>query len=70
MAKKCIICNEEAKFCIKGSSECYCADCAEEHFGDVGMLVEVEKEAERLKKVVEDHLPPEEEVGVNIKKED
>lgn len=56
MGKKCIICGEEAKFCIKGSSEYYCQECAEEHFADLSVLQKVEEEAKRLKKVIDDRI--------------
>lgn len=52
MAKKCIICDKEAKFKIKNSNESYCAECAEEHFGDISLLVKVEEEAQKLKDMV------------------
>jgi len=50
MGKKCIICNEEAKYKIKDTSDCYCQECAEENFADLTVLVKVEEEAQRLKK--------------------
>jgi len=56
LGKKCIICGEEAKFCIKGSSEYYCQECAEEHFADLSVLQKVEEEAKRLKKVIDDRI--------------
>lgn len=56
MAKKCIICGNEAEFCIKGSSECYCPGCAEEHFGDVNMLMKVEEEAQKLKSMLDEKI--------------
>lgn len=60
MGKKCIICDEEAEFCIKGSSECYCRGCAEEHFGDVKMLQKVEEEAMNLKQCLKEKADLEE----------
>jgi len=42
MPKKCIICNKDAVLCIKDSSECYCQECAEEHFADLNCLAKIE----------------------------
>jgi hypothetical protein len=56
MAKKCIVCNIEAKFKIKDSSDYYCQECAEENFSDVELLVTVEGEAQRLKQFVKERL--------------
>lgn len=62
MAKKCIICEEkEAKYCIKDSNECYCEECAEEHFADISMLVKVEKQAKKLKRLIEEKAIQDEE---------
>ena len=49
MPKKCILCEKEAEYCIKGSSESYCKECAVEQFQDVDYLQRIE---ERSKKVV------------------
>ena len=54
MAKKCIICGEEAKFNIKDTSEFYCEDCAKEHFDDISVLVSVEEQAKKIKKLIEE----------------
>lgn len=62
MAKKCIICEEnEAEYKIKDSSEVYCKECAIEHFGDISMLVKVEEEAQRLKRLIEEKTSQDEE---------
>ena len=53
MAKKCIICEENASFCIKGSSECYCEECAKEHFSDLDLLQKVEEETKAIKDIME-----------------
>lgn len=54
MGKKCIICEaDNAGFCIKGSSECYCEECAKEHFADLDMLQKVEEQARTIKNIVE-----------------
>ncbi len=54
MKKKCIVCNAEAEYKIKDSSDYYCLDCAEENFADLSMLLKVEEEAKRLKAIVEE----------------
>ncbi len=54
MGKKCIICGEEAKYHIKGSSEYYCEDCAKEHFSDISVLVSVEEQAKKIKQMIDD----------------
>ena len=59
MVKKCIICNDEAGYKIKDTSEYYCKECALEHFGDVEMLITLEEEAQALKGVL-DNLSPQE----------
>lgn len=60
MSKKCIICNAEAVYVIKDTSDYYCGDCAEEHFGDVAMLMKVEDDAQKLKDFIKDRLAPQE----------
>lgn len=64
MAKKCIICGNTANLCIKGSSESYCNDCAEENFADASLLVKVEEEAQKLKDVISRRAEPEDEEKV------
>jgi hypothetical protein len=56
MGKKCIICNEEAIYKIKDTSDYYCQDCAEENFADTSILIKVEEEALRLKEYIEQKL--------------
>ncbi len=56
MARRCIICEKEAEFKIKNSNESYCNGCAEEHFGDVSLLVRVEEEAQKLKDVIKKRM--------------
>jgi len=53
MGKKCIICGEEARFSIKGTSDFYCEECAKEHFDDIAVLVRVEEQAKKIKKLIE-----------------
>ncbi|MFP4403416.1 MAG: hypothetical protein ACOC3X_01265 [Nanoarchaeota archaeon] len=64
MPKKCIICSEDAEYNIKGTNDYYCKDCAIEHFGDLSMLVEVEKIAKKIKDMVDNKkkAPQEEEI--------
>ena len=52
MPKKCIICNKEAVFCIRDSSESYCQECAEENFADIKILIKLEREAKTIKSYV------------------
>jgi len=63
MAKRCIICNKEAHYRVKDTPDFYCQECAEENFGDLSMLVNVEEEAQRLKEFLkhkmEDYLEEE-----------
>jgi hypothetical protein len=54
MAKKCIICNAPAVYQIKDTTDYYCADCAEENFADLSLLVKVEEEAQRLRQVLKE----------------
>ena len=61
MGKKCIICDEEAIFKIKDTSDYYCQDCAEENFADTTILIKVEEQAQRLKEYVEQKLSDQQE---------
>ncbi|MEM4267303.1 MAG: hypothetical protein QXK37_00565 [Candidatus Woesearchaeota archaeon] len=54
MPKKCIICGLEAKYVIKDTSDFYCAMCAEEQFGSVDMLIKVEEQAAKLKRLIDE----------------
>ncbi len=38
MPKKCIICEDEAEYGIRGTSDYYCKKCAKENFADLGLL--------------------------------
>ncbi|MFH1408617.1 MAG: hypothetical protein ABIH34_01800 [Nanoarchaeota archaeon] len=38
MPKKCIICDGEATYMVKGSSEFYCGECAQDYFSDMNLL--------------------------------
>ncbi|MBW2980744.1 hypothetical protein KY360_04990 [Candidatus Woesearchaeota archaeon] len=54
MPKKCILCEKEAEYCIKGSSESYCKECAVEQFHDVDYLQKIEEQARKIVSLVED----------------
>lgn len=56
MAKKCIICGENAEFKIKEGNEYYCEECASMQFGDVELLVKFESDAKKLKKYLEEKV--------------
>ncbi len=56
MVKKCIVCDAEAEYRIKDTSDFYCQDCAEENFADLKMLVKVEEEARKLKAYLEEKM--------------
>ncbi len=58
MGKKCIICDEEAIFKIKDTSDYYCQDCAEENFAETSILIKVEEEAKHLKEYVDQKQQP------------
>lgn len=53
MGKKCVVCDAEAIYKIKDTSDYYCEECAQENFADLSLLVKVEEEAQRLKTFVE-----------------
>ena len=42
MNKKCIICDKNAEFLIKGTNDYYCKDCAEDAFSDLSYLEKME----------------------------
>jgi len=50
---RCIVCDKEAQWCVKGTSTAYCDEHAHEMFSDTSYLSSVEEEAQRLKKVVD-----------------
>lgn len=56
MGKKCIICEEEAKYLIKDTSDYYCEECAKESFNDLSVLVSVEEQAKKIKKIIEERV--------------
>ncbi len=71
MPKKCIICESEAVYKIKDTSDYYCEECAEENFAEISVLVKVEEEAQRLREAIKekmtDILETEEELDKMIK---
>ena len=56
MGKKCIICEDDAQFCIKNTSDFYCYECAQENFSDIELLQKVESEANALKNYLENKI--------------
>ncbi len=56
MAKKCIVCHDEAEYKIKDTSDYYCEECAQENFADLTMLITLEQEAQRLKQFVKEKI--------------
>lgn len=55
MAKKCVVCGEEASYCIKGTSDYYCEECAKENFSDISVLKKIHEaqiEAAKLKEII------------------
>ena len=56
MPKKCILCEKEAEYCIKGSSESYCKECAVEQFHDVDYLQKVEEQPKKIVSLVGDAI--------------
>jgi hypothetical protein len=57
MGKKCIVCDAEAAYKIKDTSDYYCQECAQENFADLSLLVKLEEEAQRLKEFIEQKEP-------------
>ncbi|MBS3143139.1 hypothetical protein J4464_07155 [Candidatus Woesearchaeota archaeon] len=59
MAKKCIICGEEAILVIKGTNDVYCKNCAEENFDDISYLEKIE-EPKPADTIIDDEVSDEE----------
>ena len=53
MSKKCILCDDEAEFAVKGTNNFYCRDCASEQFGDLGLLQKISEERKVSKELVD-----------------
>lgn len=56
MPRKCIICEDEANYRIKDSTDHYCEECALQNFADLSYLQKVEEEALKLKEVKKSEL--------------
>ena len=56
MVKRCIVCEEKAEYKIKDNPDYYCAECAEENFADLKMLIKVEEEARLLKAALKEEI--------------
>ena len=56
MAKKCIVCDVDASYKIKDTSDYYCKVCAEENFSDLNLLITIEEEAQRLKEFLREKI--------------
>ncbi len=54
--KRCIICGEEAEYCIKCSNEYYCKECSQELFGDLSYLQKLEEDAQKLKEYLKEKV--------------
>ena len=59
--KKCLICEEEAKFAIKSTNDYYCEECAQDQFGDISYLVKIEEVTKQEKNII-DKLEEEQEM--------
>jgi len=60
--KKCLICEEEAKFAIKSTNDYYCEECAQDQFGDISYLLKIEEATQQQEKSVIDKLEEEQEI--------
>ncbi len=60
--KKCLICEEEAKFAIKHTKDYYCEECAQDQFGDISYLVKIGEETQQQERNVIDKLEEEQEI--------
>jgi hypothetical protein len=65
MAKKCIICENPARFKIKDVNQYYCEECAVMQFGDVALLHTLEEEAIALKQYLNKKESKEEEENLD-----
>ena len=50
MPKKCMLCDNSAEYFIKGCSETYCKECAQEQFQDLDYLQKIDESAEKSPK--------------------
>ena len=60
MSKRCLICEQAAKYAIKNSKDYYCEECTQDQFGDISYLVKIEEMQQ--KKTGIDQLEEEQEV--------
>lgn len=60
--KKCLICEEEAKFAIKNTKDYYCEECAQDQFGDISYLVKIDEVSQQQEKDVIVKLEEEQEM--------
>ena len=56
MPRKCILCEKEAEYGIKGSSETYCKECAVEQFQDVDYLQKIEEPSKKVMNLINDSV--------------
>ena len=56
MVKKCTLCEEEAEYFIKGTSDGYCKTCGEDNFSDLSCLQNAEEAALNLKHMTDSKL--------------
>jgi hypothetical protein len=56
MTKGCCLCEANAEFVLKGTTDYYCKECALDFFGDIGLLLPLEEEAQVLAKFVEEKM--------------
>ena len=56
MGKKCVICEGEADFVVKGTSDYYCKQHAEEFFGDISVLQSIDAQARELKDMLKNRM--------------
>lgn len=63
MAKKCMLCDSDAEYYIKGCSETYCKECALEQFHDLDYLQKIDghSKEEAKPETSEEKSSPEEE---------
>ncbi len=44
MGKRCVVCDGEAEFLIKGTSDLYCKGCGEDSFADISYLEKIKEQ--------------------------
>ena len=54
--KRCIVCEGEAVYKIKDTSDYYCTECAHENFADLNLLLKVEEEVRLLKEALKEKM--------------